>query len=37
MSHLKEKLYHKIEEWRPRTVKLAKEYGDVVVGEVTIA
>lgn len=36
MSNLKEKLYHKIEEWRPRTVKLAKEYGDVVVGEVTI-
>ncbi len=37
MSNLKEKLYHKIEEWRPRTVRLAKEYGDVVVGEVTIS
>jgi len=37
MSNLKEKLYHKIEEWRPRTVRLAKEYGDVVVGDVTIA
>jgi len=37
MSNLKEKLYHKIEEWRPRTVRLAKQYGDVVVGEVTIA
>ena len=37
MSNLKEKLYHKIEEWRPRTVRLAKEYGDTVVGEVTIA
>lgn len=37
MSNLKEKLYHKIEEWRPRTVRLAKEYGDVVVGEATIA
>lgn len=37
MSNLKQKLYHKIEEWRPRTIKLAKEYGDVVVGEVTIS
>ncbi len=37
MSSLKEKLYHKIEEWRPRTVRLAKEYGDTVVDEVTIA
>lgn len=37
MSNLKEKLYHKIEEWRPRTVRLNKEFGDVVVGEVTIA
>jgi citrate synthase len=37
MSNLKEKLYHKIEEWRPRTVRLAKDYGDVVVGEVTIS
>ncbi|MEE9429479.1 MAG: citrate (Si)-synthase [Melioribacteraceae bacterium] len=37
MSNLKEILYKKIENWRPRTVKLAKEYGDVVVGEVTIS
>lgn len=37
MSNLKEKLYHKIEEWRPRTVRLVKDYGDVVVGEVTIS
>ena len=37
MSNLKEKLYEKIEAWRPRTVRLAKEYGDVKVGEVTIA
>jgi citrate synthase len=34
---LKEKLREKIEEWRPRTTKLVKEYGDVKVGEVTIA
>ena len=37
MSNLKEKLYEKIEGWRPRTVRLAKEYGDVKVGDVTIA
>ncbi|MCP5062369.1 MAG: citrate (Si)-synthase, partial [Ignavibacteriae bacterium] len=37
MSNLKEKLYKKIETWRPRTVKLAKNYGNTVVGEVTIA
>lgn len=37
MSNLKEKLYKKIETWRPRTVKLVKNYGDTVVGEVTIA
>ncbi len=34
---LKEKLFEKIEGWRPRTTKLLKEYGDVKVGEVTIA
>lgn len=34
---IKEKLRHKIEEWRPRTEKLVKEYGDVVVDKVTIA
>ena len=37
MSVLKERLKQKIEEWRPRTAKLLKEYGDVVVDEVTIA
>ncbi|MBN1348822.1 citrate (Si)-synthase [candidate division KSB1 bacterium] len=37
MATLKEKLLKKIEEWRPRTVKLLKEHGDVKVGEVTIA
>lgn len=36
MSKLKEKLYEKIEGWRPRTTRLLKEYGDVKVGEVTI-
>lgn len=33
---IKEKLRHKIEEWRPRTEKLIKEYGDVVIDKVTI-
>jgi len=33
---VKEKLRHKIEEWRPRTEKLLKEYGDVVIDKVTI-
>ena len=37
MSRLKEKLYEKIEGWRPRTQRLAKEYGDVKVCDVTIA
>ncbi len=37
MPKLKEKLKEKIEAWRPRTTKLVKEYGDVKVGEVTIA
>ncbi len=37
MSKLKQKLHEKIEGWRPRTVKLLKEYGDVKIGEVTIA
>ena len=36
MSDLKKKLQEKIENWRPRTTKLIKEYGDVVVGDVTI-
>ncbi len=36
MSNLKEKLYQKIQEWRPRTAKLAKDYSNVKVGEVNI-
>ena len=36
MATLKEKLFEKIEGWRPRTTKLLKEYGSVKVGEVTI-
>ena len=34
MKCLKQKLYSKIEEQRPRTKRLAKEYGDVVVDQV---
>ncbi|RMF48426.1 MAG: citrate (Si)-synthase, partial [Deltaproteobacteria bacterium] len=37
MSTLKEVLRQKIEEHRPRTVRLLKEHGDVSLGEVTIA
>jgi len=37
MASLKENLYEKIQGWRPRTTRLLKEYGDVKVGEVTIA
>lgn len=37
MSQIKEKLAKKIEEWRPRTTKLLKEYGDVKIGDVTVA
>ena len=37
MSILKERLRQKIEEWRPRTIKLFKEYGDVVIDQVTVA
>jgi citrate synthase len=36
MSGLKQKLSEKIKEHRPRTLKLMKEYGDVVVDEATI-
>ena len=36
MSVLKERLHQKIEEWRPRTKKLVKDYCDVVVDQVTI-
>ena len=37
MSILKNKLYKKIKEQRPRTTKLLKEHGDKVIGEVTVA
>ncbi len=37
MSRLKEKLAQKIEEHRPRTTRLLKEYGDVKLSEVSIA
>ncbi len=37
MSDLKAKLQEKIEAWRPRTVKLLKEHGDVVIGDVKIS
>ena len=37
MSTLKETLFKKIEEHRPRTARLLKEYGDVKISEVTIA
>ena len=37
MSMLKDKLFAKIQEHRPRTQKLLKEHGDVKVGEVTMA
>jgi len=36
MSSLKEKLRIKIDEHRPRTARLLKEFGDVKIGEVTI-
>lgn len=36
-NSLKTVLAQKIEEWRPRTQKLYKEYGDVVVDQVTIS
>jgi citrate synthase len=37
MSNLKQKLKDKIDHWRPRTTKLLKEHGDVVIDQVTIA
>ncbi|MBC35522.1 MAG: type I citrate synthase [Bacteroidetes bacterium] len=37
MTDLKEKLRDKIEAWRPRTKRLLKEHGDVVVDNVTIS
>jgi len=36
METLKVKLARKIEEWRPRTAKLVKEFGNVVADKVTI-
>lgn len=36
-TRLKDKLHEKIVEWRPRTERLLKEFGDVVVDKVTIA
>ncbi len=37
MSVLKERLYEKIQEHRPRTTRLLKEFGDKVIGEVTVS
>ena len=37
MSILKQKLAYKIEEWRPRTKELLKNYSDVKISDVTIA
>ena len=36
MSKLKDKLAEKVEEWRPRTLKLIEEYGDVVIDKITV-
>lgn len=36
-TRLKDKLHEKILEWRPRTDRLLKEFGDVVVDKVTIS
>lgn len=36
MAKLKEKLYDKIQEWRPRTARLLNEYGNTVVDQITI-
>lgn len=37
MAKLKEKLYEKIETWRPRIQRLMNEYGDIVIDDVTIS
>lgn len=37
MANLKQTLYEKILAWRPRTEKLMKEYGDVVVDQIKIS
>ncbi|MEX0987213.1 MAG: citrate (Si)-synthase [Bacteroidales bacterium] len=36
MSNLKQKLKDKIDLWRPRTAKLLKDHGDVVIDQITI-
>ncbi|MEJ2699200.1 MAG: citrate/2-methylcitrate synthase, partial [Desulfuromonadales bacterium] len=37
MATLKETLFKKIQEHRPRTTRLVKEFGDVKLGEVTVS
>ena len=37
MNHLKDKLYEKIQEHRPRTTRLLKEFGDTVIDNVTVS
>lgn len=37
MANIKQQLHEKILAWRPRTEKLLKEYGDVVIDQVTIS
>ena len=37
MSHLKDKLYVKIQEQRPRTERLVKEFGDTIVDQVKVS
>jgi citrate synthase len=37
MANLKQTLYDKIQEWRPRIDKLMSEYGDTVIDKVTIS
>ncbi|MFA8449188.1 MAG: citrate (Si)-synthase [Bacteroidales bacterium] len=36
MANLKETLYDKIQQWRPRIENLSKNYGDVVIDNVTV-
>lgn len=37
MSNIKQKLYEKIEAWRPRTQRLLNEYGDIQVDKVSMS
>jgi len=37
MKCLKQKLFEKIEQQRPRTKRLAKEFGDVVIDQVKVS